>query len=179
MKKLIIISFIVFFNTGNALASVYNFDGVLDLYTGETLTDSASVSGDFSFSGEAFNSDFTGTFTGILLGLPVSGDLIIPNGVDNPVFSPLTITWNSNVLINDLLLQIDFTSLDLFQITTLDGDNDGVPGSVFSAGPKLPSSLALNGEFSVVPLPSAFWLFGSGIMLGFSILRRQSKNKTC
>ncbi len=177
MKKLLIISFIALLNISNAQASIFHFDGVLDLYTGSTLTDSASVSGDFSFSGEPFNSDFTGIFTGNLFGLPVTGDLIIPNGVQNPVFSPLSITWNSNILSGDLLIEISFTSLDLFQITTLDGDDDGIPGSVFSTSPKESTSLALSGKFSAVPLPSAIWLFGPGIALGVSTIRRRSTYK--
>jgi len=177
MMKILIISFIALLNICNAQASTYYFDGTLDLYTGTTLTDSASVSGDFSFTGEPFNSDFTGMFSGNLFGLPVAGDLTIPNGVQNPVFSPLSITWNSNVLSGDLLIEVSFTSLDLIQITTLDGDNDGTPGSVFSTGPKQSSSLALSGQFSAVPLPSAFWLFGSGISLGLITLRRKSQYK--
>ena len=177
MKKLLFISFIALFNINNAQALVYSFDGVLDLYTGSTLTDSASVTGDFSFIGEAFNSDFTGTFRGNLFGLPVSGDLTIPSGIENPVFSPLTITWNSNLLSNDLLLQISFTSLDIFQITTFDGDSDGVPGTVFSSGPKQSSSLAVSGRFSAVPLPSTFWLFGSGAIFVFGVLHRQTRFK--
>jgi len=177
MKNLLIIIFIALLSISNAQASTFRFDGTLDLYTGSTLTDSASVSGDFSFSGEPFNSDFTGMFTGILFGLPVSGDLTIPNGTQNPVFSALTITWNNNILNGNLLIDISFTTLDLFQITTLDGDNDGIPGSVFSTGPNESNSLALNGQFSAVPLPSAIWLLGSGIALGGFTIRRRSYTK--
>ena len=171
MKKLLIIGFIALINIGHAQAATFHFDGILDLYTGSTLTDSVNVVGDFSFTGEMYNSDFTGMFTGDLFSLPVTGDLTIPNGIENPVFSPFSMSWNGNDFSGELLIAISFTSLELFQITTLDGDDDGIPGSVFATGPKQSTSLALSGEFSAVPVPAAIWLFGSGIFGLFGLAR--------
>ena len=179
MKKIIAVIFITLLIASNAHSATFRFDGTLDLYTGEMLTDSASVTGDFSFSGEDFNSDFTGTFSGTLFGLPVSGELIIPNGTDNPVISPLSILWNGNNLNGDLLIEVSFTSLDVFQITSLDGDDDGIPGTAFTNGASLPSSLALSGEFTVVPLPAAFWLLSSGLALFTFSLSNSRRKANC
>ena len=174
MKKLsLIVGFIASLQLSNVQATSFHFDGTLDLYTGPALTDSANVVGDFSFTGEPYNSDFTGMFDGNLFGLPVTGNLTIPNGIKNPVFSPFSISWNGNDFSGGLLIEVSFTSLELFQITTLDGDNDGVPGSIFSIGPNQSTSLALSGQFSAVPLPSALWLFGSGLIGLIGLARRK------
>lgn len=169
MMDLLIISFVALFNIGNAQATTFLFDGILDLYTGSILTDSANVVGDFTFTDPPFNDELSGIFTGNLFGLPVTGDLTIPT-FGNPVTSSLTITWNGNILTGDLLLDFNVISLELFEFTSLDGDNDGIPGSVFDTGPKQPTSLALSGQFSAVTLPSALWLFGSGVvgLIGFA-----------
>jgi hypothetical protein len=70
------------------------------------------------------------------------------------------------------LLDFNVTSLVLFDFVSLDGDGDGVPSSVFISGPKESSSLALSGQFSAVPIPTALWLFGSGLIGLFGIARR-------
>ena len=175
--SLLIIGLCTLIQIGNVQASTYRFDGALDLYNGSTLVDSTSVTGDFLWTGVNINTELTGSFTGILLGSPVTGDLTIPTNVGNPVLSPLAILWNGNNLNGELLLDVDVISLDLLLITSLDSEDDGVPGSIFTSGPYQSTSLALSGQFTAVPLPSALWLFSSGIALGIITRRRRSTCK--
>jgi hypothetical protein len=60
-----------------------------------------------------------------------------------------------------------------FAMATLDGNGDGIPGYPQTAAPNPGYNAAFNGTLtvtSVVPVPAAVWLFGSGLLglLGFS-----------
>lgn len=174
MKKFsLIVGLFVLFQIGSTQASTYYFDGTINLYNGTTLVDSADVDGNFLWTGTNVNTELTGSFSGILFGSQVIGDLIIPTNIGNPVLSPLAISWNGNNLNGELLIDVDVISLNLLLITSLDSENDGIPGSVFTNGPYQSTSLALSGQFTAVPLPSALWLFVSGITLGVISVRRK------
>ena len=172
------IGFLTLLITNSVQAMIFQFNGTLDLYQNTDIIASESVTGRFSFIGEAYNSDFTGEFVGVLLELPVTGNLTIPNNRPpvNPVPSPFELTWNGQTFAGDLLLDVNVISLDLFQIISLDNDGDGIPGLTIDVGPNGTSSVALSGEFvATVPVPAAFWLFGSGLfaLTGYVRLNRK------
>jgi hypothetical protein len=65
-----------------------------------------------------------------------------------------------------------------FTMITLDGPNaDGIPGNPMTTGPFPSFSNAFNGTLtvtSVVPVPAAVWLFGSGLLgLAGAVFRRK------
>ena len=72
-----------------------------------------------------------------------------------------------------------YTVGNTFTLTTLDGpDNYGVPGNPMTSGPFQGFNAAFNGTLtvtSVVPVPAAVWLFGSGLLgLAGTVLRRKT-----
>ena len=62
-----------------------------------------------------------------------------------------------------------------YSVVTLDGDNSGTPGTAMTGGPFIGFSPTFTGTATVVPIPAAAWLFGSGLlgMVGVARRRRQ------
>ena len=56
---------------------------------------------------------------------------------------------------------------------TIDGDSDGIPGTAMTAGPFTGFSPYFN--TTVVPIPAAAWLFGSGLLGLVGVARRRRK----
>ena len=50
------------------------------------------------------------------------------------------------------------------ELIALDGDMDGIKGQVLFDGPFAGNTIYLEGTISTIPLPAAFWLFGSGLL---------------
>lgn len=173
MKRILKLALVYFIYTGAAqAATTYQLEGTLGLYdsTGSLIT-STPTTGTFDFTGIKLNSVLSGTFqTGFLWGKIATGTLEIPLLQGNPVESQITMSWNALDIAGTLLL--DFTSISMNELvfTTLDGDGDGLPGSIIGNGPKLSTSITLDGTFTVVPVPPALWLLASGLLglLGFS-----------
>jgi len=159
-----VISLFITLGLSNAHAVTMQFNGTLDLYQNTSLLASESISGSFSFTGIDYQSDFTGNFSGTVVGLPATGSLTIPTSTSNIIASPFQMTWNNQVFSGDLLLDVNIISLDLIQIISLDSDNDGIPGLVVATGANGNTSIALSGQFSTVPVPAAIWLFISGLI---------------
>jgi hypothetical protein len=71
-----------------------------------------------------------------------------------------------------------YTVGNTFTLTTLDGPNaDGIPGNPMTTGPFQGYNAAFNGTLtvtSVVPVPAAVWLLGSGLLgLAGAVFRRK------
>lgn len=66
-----------------------------------------------------------------------------------------------------------------YLVTTLDGDNDGIPGTKMTAGPFAGFSPVFTGPaVQAVPVPAALWLFGSGLVGLASVARRKASKTT-
>jgi len=79
------------------------------------------------------------------------GDMLVDWGINTV---PVSILWDINE----------------FSVTTLDGDGDGIPGNAVLDGLFTGFSLAFDGDLTgqtvetVVPIPAAAWMFGSGLV---------------
>lgn len=60
-----------------------------------------------------------------------------------------------------------------FSVATLDGDDSGTPGTAMTEGPFVGFSPTFSGTASVVPIPSADWLFGTGLLGLVGVARRK------
>jgi hypothetical protein len=62
-------------------------------------------------------------------------------------------------------------------VTTLDSDGNGAPGQPMTAGPFIGFSPAFSGtatpQQTVIPVPAAVWLFGSGLLGLVGVARRK------
>jgi len=60
-----------------------------------------------------------------------------------------------------------------FTITTLDGDFDGIPGNAMCCGPFAGFNATFGGTATIVPVPAAVWLLGSGLLGLVGVARRK------
>lgn len=76
-------------------------------------------------------------------------------------------------LYHDWLLQVDVPVLAVFDMNgnPVDTDNDGLPGTAMIPGLFSGSSSTYTG--TVVAIPPAIWLFGSGLLGLVSIAKRK------
>ena len=153
------------------------------------------MSGLWSFEGQMTTADPSGF---VLSTEAVIGEFDFNTGLvnlalDSPFFGPET--WYSTGTIEDLLDGSYLGSFEIFRnstsyswnilwditqqgntanVTTLDGDGDGIPGITLIDGPWVGFSHAVNGTLTAVPVPAAVWLFGSGLIGLVGLARRKA-----
>ena len=179
MKKLVF-TLTILLATNISSASTVNFNGSFQ------LLDSFGVSADVIDTNVTgwFDYDFTnGTGTGgefysgsDLLGSPwTATNVTMTLNTDGTVTSNMTFDWSGNLIDTIIVFEILATGNPYVStMTTLDGDGDGIPGNAFTSGPKPGNSIVLNGTATVVPVPAAIWLFGSGLVGLFAFNRKVS-----
>lgn len=100
----------------------------------------------------------------------------------NTVHADMLFDWGVNPNIHataDFQLMPSLTHLGGFDVTTLDGDGDGIQGNAMDNGPFVGFNATFNGlatvsggtlNTSAIPVPAAAWLLGSGLagLLGFA-----------
>ena len=152
------------------------------------------MSGVWDFNGQMTTTDYNGL---VVSNEPVIGEFDFNSGLinlalDSPFFGPET--WYSTGTIEERLDGTYWGSLEIFRnstsynwsilwditqqgnsanITTLDGDGDGIPGISLIDGPFVGFSHAVNGALTSVPVPAAVWLFGSGLIGLIGMARRK------
>lgn len=186
------------FAAGSANAAVYNYSGVVTLCTGTcdsfaALAVGSTLNGTFDIDttpGGSFGDADVNGFQVLVFnpGLPPSPPVGDPVN-DNPLVldSSLGIAASNGSLGStdamnnldggELLLEFlipPFSSNGAFVVFDLSTGNGQVCLFYSTAGciPGATQALVFEGEFSIVPIPGAVWLFGSA-MLGFLGLRKR------
>jgi len=181
MKK-IIFTLAALLMSGSLSAAVLNFNGsfqLLDQFGALVSPEDTNVTGWFNYdfaSGTGNGGEFySGTD---LFGAPWQATNVnMSLNVDGTVTANMSFDWSSNIIPVTVVFGIAATPNPYVStMTTLDGDGDGILGNAFSNGPKPGNSIVLNGTATVVPVPAAFWLFGSGLIGLYGVVRR-SKNE--
>jgi hypothetical protein len=176
--KTIILSFLIILGTTNpVIASVFNFDGVWNIYDGDGNQQNL---GDDPASGFVDFDPLSGTG----IGGQIDGQQVwqgILWSTTNFTITPLTgntyevkYFWSGFGSANVVnVWEIDSLGPDSFSVTTLDGDGDGIPGNIIDNGSWPGFSMEFNGTLTVVPVPAAVWLFGSGLLSLVAMARRK------
>ena len=114
--------------------------------TAEIVNTIPVFGGDYTFHDTTFADNNDGTYSGLIL---------------------LDVVYNSNVF-NDVHIDIIWDITDTGIVSTL-------YGRIASDSPWFPNSnMTFNGDLSPVPIPSAVWLFGSGLIGLIGLARRKS-----
>ena len=92
-------------------------------------------------------------------------DVTFSDNGDGTYDGDMSVDWGLSIVPVSILWDINE-----FSVTTLDGDGDGIPGNAMLLGPLPGFSLAFDGDLTgqtvetVVPIPAAAWMFGSGLV---------------
>lgn len=163
--------------TGVASAAVVNFtSGTFTMYdpTGAVVGGSAVVTGSL---------DDNGTLAGVNLTSPTAffgfkwtahdSTCSTPGGVGDTLCN-LPFDWGATANI-PVVVHWDTGTAGVW--STLDGDANGIPGTAMTAGPfaGFSPTFTLNYETTVIPVPAAAWLFGSGLVGLVGVARRRRK----
>jgi hypothetical protein len=187
------------FAAGSANAALYNYSGVVTLCTGTCASFAAldlgsTLNGTFDINttpGGSFGDGEVNGFNVLVFNpaLPPSGPvgdpvndnpLVLDSGLGVAASNGTSGTTDAGNQINggQMLLEFlvpPFSSNGAYVIFDLSTGNGQVCLFYATAGciPGATEALRFEGEFSLVPIPGAVWLFGSAL-LGFMGLRRRA-----
>ncbi len=155
--------------TPGAVTASFNFDlvnGTGGMTANQKMTSTVPF---FGFTWTAHDATMTANPDGsITANIPFdwgAPDATMPCGVANcniPVVVVMKITPTANPYV--------------FHVTTLDGDNNGTPGTAMTAGPFTGFSPTFNLRtvcLGLCPIPATTWLFGSGLLGLVGVARRR------
>jgi len=178
--KILILTLTILLTANAATASTLNFNGSFQLLdsvgTAVSPTDT-NVTGWFDYdfavgtgNGGEFNS---GTD---LLGSPWQAtDVTMTLNSDGMITANMLFNWNGNIMPGVVVFELQATPNPLATtLTTIDGDGDGILGNALTVGAKAGNSIVLNGTATVVPVPAALWLFASGLLGLFGVIRKSA-----
>jgi hypothetical protein len=172
MKKLFRIVVATFFlGIGTAQAGTvgmsgsWDFEGMVTAYdsAGNLLPDWAAMEGSFNFTTgyvNLYDPNIVCTFFGYC---PAMNGTVSDNG-DGTYDSDMTVYWSFSSFPAPFLWDITDLGDGTATLFTLDGDDNGIPGTAMTEAPFLGISLVLEGTLTAVPVPAAVWLFGSGLI---------------
>lgn len=180
MKKNIFILLVLLlqFNSVSAgtagITGQHNFTGVMSMYDpGFGYAGSSTFEAYMDFNGAGSEINSTSLFYGYSWSLH---DISITDNGNGTYSSQMLFDWGTRYDIPvEFLFDIDYV-IDEFEmgqisLRTLTGNGDGVPGYPMESDAFMGISMSLN--TNPVPVPAAVWLFGSGLMLMLTGLRKK------
>lgn len=134
----------------------------------------STLTGQFNFDAGTVNFDPV-----TLLGnnMYIEGNIV--DNLNGTYTGNLNFSWSLNTYSGSILWDITDNGDNTATVLTLDGDGDGIPGNQFLEGPFYNTdfgnfSPVINGQLtSVVPIPAAVWLFSSGLIGLFFVVRKK------
>lgn len=162
--------------TSTSHAELFNFDGSLTFYDGAGVFTLAYPNYTGQVEYDAVTQIGSANFDPVMF---KASDLIIHDVVLTQIDGTLHADglWDWGVTL-DQFISWDWLLTALpggtTNLTLIDTDNDGVPGTALTSGPFLGVTMAIEGVTSPVPLPAAIWLFGSGLISLIGLARSKA-----
>lgn len=187
MKKLylLLLYILLQFNLLSAYAGTAGITGVWE-FTGQ-MSMYDPVIGHVGSSGFSGLLDFDGEGAPIIMNDLFFGEswsmhhINVTDNGDGTYDGNMLLDWDSqqNIPVQilwDISMIIDEYDMGVLSVTTLDGNGDGLPGLPMESGVFAGVSLAM--DMNPVPVPTAIWLFSSGLVALAGIARRRNIRKS-
>ena len=192
MKKLISAVCLLLLSFSASALNVSYFTGSLymfDVYGAPIIDPNYDCTSCDSLAGEVDNNlssvvDFTtGTSSDIIGNNPLFGTgnnwwlgnlSFVNNATDGTTLISGQFFWNNSVgLTTSTFSQLIQPLGANGEVIALDGDGDGIKGTVMIDGPFQGLNIYIEGRISPVPLPATAWLLGSGLLALAGFARRK------
>lgn len=99
--------------------------------------------------------------------------IVMTANPDGTVNTDLIFRWGPSDINVNLTLAMAPNPDGTFAVSSVDADMDGIPSTAMTSGPFEGFSPEFAGTATVVPVPAAVWLFGSGLLGLVGIARRK------
>jgi len=161
----------------SAQADVFDFSGQLTVYLDPTFIEYTSFTGQINF--DSATGQGTANFDPVVfLGTNLTIRDVALTQTGSQIHADGFWDWGANID-QPLEWDWDIASVIKFGPTTfslLDTDGDGLPGTALTTGPfPAGTTFAIEGTATPapVPMPAAFWLFGSGLLGLLGVAKRR------